>query len=82
MLGESEASTDAMRQMLEGSKNSIGTMLLNRKTLERLTAITKGEATEPAPASDSAPATEPEPAAENATDEPTEEENSEAKEGA
>lgn len=82
MLGESEAATDSMRQMLEGSKNSIGTMLLNRKTLERLTAITNGEATEPAPAAESAPATEPDPTADDATDEPTEEEESEAKEGA
>ena len=55
MLGESDAATESVRQMLEGSKNSIGTMLLNRKTLARLTAITRGEATEPAPAEASAP---------------------------
>ena len=55
MLGESDAATESVRQMLEGSKNSIGTMLLNRKTLARLTAITRGEATEPAPAEGSAP---------------------------
>ncbi|MDE2860722.1 MAG: trigger factor [Chloroflexota bacterium] len=70
MLGESDTATDAMRQMLEGSRNSISTMLLNRKTLERLTAITKGEATEPAPT------------AVSASDETSEEETSEAQEGA
>ena len=70
MLGESEAATDSMRQMLEGSRNSIGTMLLNRKTLERLTAITKGEATEPLPA------------AASPTGETSEEEASEPEEGA
>ena len=70
MLGESEAATDSTRQMLESSKNSIGTMLLNRKTMARLTDITKGEATEPVPAAESAP------------DEPSTEEESETREGA
>ena len=70
MLGESDTATDAMRQMLEGSRNSISTMLLNRKTLERLTAITRGEATEPAPA------------AATAADETPAEESGEAQEGA
>ena len=70
MLGESEAATDSTRQMLESSKNSIGTMLLNRKTMARLTDITRGEATEPAPAAESAP------------DESSTEEESETREGA
>ena len=50
MLAENDTAEDSIREMLEGSRNSISTMLLNRKTLERLTAITRGEAVDPPPA--------------------------------
>ncbi len=56
MLAETESAPgiDSFRETLEKARNSVGTMLLNRKTLERLTAITRGEAPELPPAAEAA----------------------------
>ena len=47
MLGQTSAEAESLRQMLssDNGKSSIANSLLNRKTLEKLTSIARGEVT-------------------------------------
>lgn len=60
MLGDSATEAESLRRLLDtdNGRASIGNMLLNRKTLERLASIAKGEAIVAASPAGSAPAEE------------------------
>jgi trigger factor len=60
MLGESNTDTESLRQLLntENGRASISNVLLNRKTLERLTSIARGEVMIVASSTGGAPAGE------------------------
>ena len=72
MVGESATDSESLKQLLdtESGRASISGILLNRKTMERLTSITKGEAAATPPSTAEAPAEEvqsqPEEGAQNA----------------
>ena len=60
MVGESATDSESLKQILdtESGRASISGILLNRKTMERLTSITRGEAATTPPSTAAAPAEE------------------------